>query len=300
MGWPPRDVRVAGIDKAHVVWLLNLRGERTLAQAVEDGRAAGLRPSTMSRLARSAAHCGLLDDASTVAPIPTDPPPPVREQMAVGIASARHLYGSGAHAVIHRRQRAEVVVQGSDLIADVVAHVLTAASVGSIVRGRAPHSGARRHRQAAARIACQVLCDATHPDAASDPDAMALDIPHLAVSCAGPRATIGPMVIPGRTSCLRCRDLHLSDADATWPRAAVQWAARRPADTIAGLAHLAGSWAALQVLALIDAGPHEASLPTLDGALTISLPEARPVHEPRPAHPLCGCRWPRTGTGAIA
>ncbi len=33
---------------------------------------------------------------------------------------------------------------------------------------------------------------------------------------------VGPLVIPGMTSCLRCADLHRSDRDAAWPAVAAQ------------------------------------------------------------------------------
>jgi hypothetical protein len=33
---------------------------------------------------------------------------------------------------------------------------------------------------------------------------------------------VGPLVIPGETSCLSCADLHRSDRDAAWPAIAAQ------------------------------------------------------------------------------
>lgn len=300
MGWPPAEVRLEGVDRDHVAWLLSLKGERTLQRATGEGKAAGLRTATMARLVRAAAQCGLLDDASTLPQSLRESPLALRDSLADDLAAARHLYGTRTHAIIDLRRDATVTVQGDTPLADVVATLLTGAGIGSIVRDQATHSGSRRHRQLGARHACHVLCDAAHPDAAADTDAMALDIPHLAVSAAGPRAVIGPLVIPGRTSCLRCRDLHLADADATWPRAAVQWAARPTARAATGLTHLAGAWAALQALALIDAGSREVQAPTIDGALVVTLPDSMPALQARPPHPLCGCRWPRTGRGMSA
>ena len=300
MGWPPRQVRVDNVDAAHVAWLLGLHADATMAEALKAGRSAGLAPSSMRSLVRAAAHCGLLDDASALPEALRDTPLAVRDALACDIAAARFIYGPQAHTVINQRRAATVAVNGSGLLADVVVEVLTSAGIGSIVRERSLHSGSRRHRQSAARHACHVVCDAAHPDAASDVDSLALEIPHLSVSAAAGQAVIGPLVVPGRTSCLRCRDLHLADADPTWSRAAVQWSARKPASVAGGLAYLAGSWAALQVLALVDAGPHHVSVPTLDGALVITLPAAQPTWEARPAHPLCGCRWPHTGRGMSA
>lgn len=300
MGWPPGPIRVEDIDRPHVTWLLSLRGERTLTEAVEAGAHAGLSPRTMRRLARAGVRTGLLDDASTVHESLRGAPLRVREELSANLSLARQVHGSSGRAVFDKRLTAEVAVRGDNLLADTVAMVLSASGVGDVTRTASRTSGSRRQRRSSARRACEVLCDALHPDAASHPDAMALDIPHLAATVVGPRAVVGPLVIPGRSSCLRCRDLHLTDADSTWPRAAVQWSARKPVGMSPGLAHLAGAWAALQVLALIDAGARDVSTPALDGALVITLPDTRPDHEARPPHPLCGCRWPRTGRGISA
>lgn len=299
IGWPPRHVRLDGIDRAQVAWLLSLAGERELAAALEAGRERGLPLAAMRRLLVSAVRAGLVDDASAIPTTLRDVPLPLRDLVAGDVACARYVHGATGHArsVIDRRRTAEVGIQGDGPVADALAMVLTSSGVGSIVGASGTHSSSRRHRQSASERACHVLCGAPHPDAASDPDAMALDIPHLAVTAAGMRAVVGPLVIPGRTSCLRCRDLHLADADPAWPRIAVQWSRRTPGAVAAGLAHLAGSWAALQVLAVIDAGPAHVEVPTMDGALVIALPGAMPHHESRPAHPLCGCRWPETGGG---
>ncbi len=300
MGWPPRRIRVEDIDRPHVAWLLSLRGERTLTEALEAGSLDGLCSRTMRRLVRMGVQTGLIDDASAAPEALRDAPHGMRETLSANLALARQVHGPGARTAFDRRLAAEVAVRGDNTLADTVVMVLAASGVGEITRTALRTSGSRRMRRSSAQRVCEVLCDAAHPDAASHPDAMALDIPHLAATVAGPRAVVGPLVIPGRTSCLRCRDLHLTDADSTWPRAAVQWSARRPVGMSPGLAHLAGSWAALHVLALIDAGPRDVSAPSLDGALVITLPHTGPVLEARPAHPLCGCRWPRTGRGISA
>lgn len=299
MGWPPRALRLDGVDSGHVAWLLGLKGERTLAEALADGADQGLRLPTMRRLLGAGIVSGLVDDAAAIPATLREVPAHLRDLLAGDLAAARHLHGGtpAAREVIDRRRAAEIAVQGQGAVADVVGMVLTAAGVGTVVRERATHSASKRHRRGATERTCHVLCDAAHPDAAADPDAMALDIPHLAVTAAGTQAVIGPLVIPGRTSCLRCRDLHLADRDPAWTRIAVQWSARRPAPVAAALAHVCGAWAALMVLALVDAGPGEVQVPTLDAAVIVSLPGATLAQEPRPPHPLCGCLWPDTGSG---
>lgn len=299
IGWPPRHERIDAVDPAHIAWLLGLRGEHELADAVTLGSAQGLRPALMRRLIGAGVRSGLVDDAAAMPESLRDVPMHLRDLIAPDVIAVRHLHGgtSLARDTINRRQRAEVAIQGSGPVAEAAALVLTCSGVGNIVQDRATHSGSKRHRRATHQRACHVLCDTAHPDAAADPDAMALDIPHVAVAVTGARAVIGPLVIPGRTSCLRCRDLHLADADETWARAAVQWAARRPGPPAAGLAHLSGAWAALHALAVIDAGPALVQAPALNAALVIELPAAGVQLQSRPPHPLCGCLWPETGGG---
>ncbi len=60
----------------------------------------------------------------------------------------------------------------------------------------------------------------------SDPrvvrDLHATGVPHLPVRVRDGVGLVGPLVIPGMTSCLGCADLHRSDRDAAWPALAAQ------------------------------------------------------------------------------
>lgn len=44
------------------------------------------------------------------------------------------------------------------------------------------------------------------------------DTPHLPVALERGRTTVGPLVVPGETPCLSCRDEHERDGDPAWPR----------------------------------------------------------------------------------
>lgn len=287
------------MDPGLVSWLMSLRGERTCDEALAQGRACGLSPSAMHRLLAAGVRSGLIDDAALIPETLRDAPASVRDMLEGDLASVRQIHGNTAltHALIDRRRRAEVAIDGEGAHAEALALVLTTAGIGRVLRSAPTHSSSRRHRRMADNRACHVLCGAAHPDAAADPDAMALDIPHLNLTVAGTRGVVGPLVIPGRTSCLRCRDLHLADADHQWPRAAVQWSRHRTGSVAAGLAHLTAAWGALQVLDLVDAGAADVQAPTLNAALVIDLPGGVVERQARPAHPLCGCRWPSTGRG---
>lgn len=65
--------------------------------------------------------------------------------------------------------------------------------------------------------------------------------------------SIGPLVVPGRTPCLSCRDLALRDADAAWPMVHAQLAGLRLARLPTPRAIAAASLAA-ELLHAADAG----------------------------------------------
>lgn len=44
------------------------------------------------------------------------------------------------------------------------------------------------------------------------------DVPHLPVALERGRVTVGPLVVPGASPCLACRDAHECDRDPAWPR----------------------------------------------------------------------------------
>ena len=94
------------------------------------------------------------------------------------------------------------------------------------------------------------------PWAASDPLAAAVhraQVPHLVATVRGENGIVGPLVVPGVTSCLRCADLHRRDADPRWPRLAAQLTATEPPPSGATVTCLlTAATAALQVLAYLD------------------------------------------------
>jgi bacteriocin biosynthesis cyclodehydratase domain-containing protein len=113
--------------------------------------------------------------------------------------------------------------------------------------------------------------------------------PHLPVWVRDAVAVIGPLVLPGRTACLACLDLHRSDRDPAWPALVAQLttgrAATEPAACGAALVGAAASLAAMQVLAHLDGDPPE----TLGGSLELAEPGAVIRRRTWPPHPDCGC-----------
>ena len=71
-----------------------------------------------------------------------------------------------------------------------------------------------------------VLTDAAVPVAGVVDALLARRVPHLAVRLRDGSGVIGPLVLPGRTSCLRCLDLQRAAQDPGWPLVAAQLTGR--------------------------------------------------------------------------
>lgn len=65
------------------------------------------------------------------------------------------------------------------------------------------------------------------------------DLPHLPIGFEQDAAVVGPLVVPGRTPCLSCRDAHERDRDPAWPRLHAQLVGTTTQVTSARIAHAA-------------------------------------------------------------
>jgi bacteriocin biosynthesis cyclodehydratase domain-containing protein len=114
-------------------------------------------------------------------------------------------------------------------------------------------------------------------------------IPHLAALAAEAIGTVGPLVLPGRTACLRCLDMSRADRDPAWPLILAQLTGRRPDPPAcdAPLAASVAAQAAAQALAFVDrpAGPVAAANATLE----LVLPSWQWRRRSWPPHPECSC-----------
>jgi hypothetical protein len=127
---------------------------------------------------------------------------------------------------------------------------------------------------------------------------LAVGVPHLLATTFERVAVVGPLVLPGRSPCATCLELHRVDRDAAWPTVAAQLAGpptpvngvRGPAACDVVLATLAAALAATAALAYLDEPdrPHE-----LCGALVhVRPPALRARRRSWAVHPGCGCWWP--------
>ncbi|MGH3824668.1 MAG: ThiF family adenylyltransferase [Pseudonocardiaceae bacterium] len=220
--------------------------------------------------------------------------------------------------VLHQRRNAVVRVVGSGRVAVAVATALAAAGVGHVAvaatgtvaaadlgTGYQPGDLGRPRAAAAADavrrcapeviVAAQrrpdliVLTDVVVPEPAVVTELLGSQIPHLIGYAHEGTAVVGPLVWPGRSSCLHCAELHYADVDVAWPKLAAQLIGQT---TTAGLActQLAAALIAEQVLAAL-AGPG-AGLPvppTWGAALKLDPVRGTLLRLPRPPHPRCEC-----------
>ncbi|MEU6645853.1 TOMM precursor leader peptide-binding protein [Saccharomonospora sp. NPDC046836] len=111
-----------------------------------------------------------------------------------------------------------------------------------------------------------VLTDAVVPAPEVVTELMAENLPHLPVRVRDGIGIVGPLVLPGRSSCLRCADLRRASLDACWPRVATQLAGRYQRAELSCVQATAGL-AAGQILRILDR--EDVPPPTLNATLEI-------------------------------
>lgn len=135
---------------------------------------------------------------------------------------------------------------------------------------------------------CVVLTDLLVPDPRLVAGLAEGGVAHLQVRFRDGRGIVGPLVLPGRTSCLRCADLTRTDHDPEWPHLSAQLLGRvghAEPDTVTATTALA----AAELSALADGDP--ARPPASMGAtLELDLAATRLVRRAWDRHARCSCR----------
>lgn len=125
-------------------------------------------------------------------------------------------------------------------------------------------------------------------------------IPHLSVHLRDGVGVVGPLVVPGATSCLRCADLHRRDRDPAWPLLLAQQLGRNGAASRATL--LATVGLAITELGRILGPGHHAPQPgqrppvTLNTTVEVDLRTPSLATRRWPRHPSCRCWTPAAAT----
>jgi hypothetical protein len=306
---PTRAVVLAGLGPAEVAVLRRMDGVRDIEALRAAAEREGGGSSAVDRVVEILASAGLVVDGNQVRPDDPD------DALAPDRVSLR-LLGRG-HAdedPLVARRRAHVEIRGAGRVGAVIARLLAAAGVGQVsaddegratARDVAPagltHGDMGRPRGLAVSAA---LPDADRPGEGPDLVVLApttqtarneaagllrFGIPHLIARVIETTGVVGPLVLPGTTSCLRCHDLHRTDRDPAWPRILAQ--ADGPLPGVAAcdvtLAAQVAALAAQQVLAHIDGFVPA----TVDGTVEIALPFGLPRRRSWRPHPACGCTW---------
>lgn len=195
----------------------------------------------------------------------------------------RHLlalseWNPDPEAAIAARSTWRIAVQGRGLVAEAISQLLSSSRLTVTAEFEAD------------------LVVITGPHGIDAPEALlpegdssVSDRPHLPVSAFRGHASIGPLVIPGRTPCLNCIHLHSCDTNPNWPHLVDQW---RAAETLMAqeadplLAWHAGTSAVAMLRHWIDS----AHTP-LAHRVRWRFPASVPTSEFLSPHPACGCRW---------
>jgi bacteriocin biosynthesis cyclodehydratase domain-containing protein len=152
-----------------------------------------------------------------------------------------------------------------------------------------------------------VLADAAAPDPVQIAELHRTRVAHLPVRLRDGTGVVGPLVLPGRSACLGCLELHRRARDPGWPAVAAQLLGREGS----GEPEAAAATAALgvaQVLAVVDGGTCRATPggadrsttggvpPVLDATLELDLAAGTLLRRPWTVHPDCTCGAPRAET----
>ena len=167
-------------------------------------------------------------------------------------------------------------------------------SEGLRCSGARVSSTSHTNAAAAAGVDLVVLADWLAADPRLLRDLHTAAVPHLPVRVRDGVGLIGPLVIPGVTSCLVCADLHRTERDPAWPALAAQLR-----EVIGCADHptvLATAALALGQLARIIAGVRVGSgpAPVFDTTWEVDVTAQSITARRWPRHPLCGC-WPVHG-----
>lgn len=279
--WRDRDTLQIGIDSRRAValsgmggiaWLIGLLdGSRDRSQVVRAAIARGIAPEVVERVLGLLTLAGVLDDfpAGTLRVLPR----PLRERLAAELAtvSLARRDGDGGARALARRLDAQVRVHGSGRIAAAIASLLAASGVGLVASADlAGGAQPRTPSPSTPRPDLAVLVGRHSMDLRVS--LMRQRIPHLAASADEAIGVVGPLVIPGRSACLRCLDLSRTERDPAWPLILAQLAGRKP-DPVACDAPLAAAvaaQAAAQALGFIDRPATAAA--AVNGTLELVLP----------------------------
>src|SRR5699024_6115808 len=272
------DTLLATVGTAHATTLRAVLGELTHRGLLEDAtphhEAAAEEPEHPSLRAGTSARQGRRDTTVTI-----------HGGGRAAVATAILLATAG---VGHLDSRCRGTVGFDDLgtgyVESDIGRSYAAATARAIRRTNPRTTTTRLIGKAKPSLA--VLADAIVPDPELTRELFATGVPHLPISVRDGIGIVGPLVIPGKTSCLRCADLHRTDLDPCWPAVATQLAGRpRPSELSS--VHALAALASGQVLRALN--PTDRAPNTWNATLEVDPYEGEVTHRPWQPHPDCSC-----------
>ncbi|HEY0718423.1 MAG TPA: thiamine biosynthesis protein ThiF [Streptosporangiaceae bacterium] len=338
--WRDRDTLQIGVDPRRAVALSGMRdagpvialldGSRDWEAVITAAGEAGIPVKTVHRV------LGLLAGAGALADFPVGTldgmTPAARGRLATELAAASLAYGDsdGGARTLARRRLACVRVHGAGRIGSAIAGLLAAAGVGHVV---SRDGGLARPQDltpaglglpdldlpradGVRRIIRRVAPDVRTTDRGERSDLAVLAgpgdpevatglvrerIPHLAAAGGEGVGVVGPLVVPGRSACLRCLNLARAERDPAWPLILAQLAS--PDSSAAGtcdavLAAAVAALAAAQALTFVDTGRPAALVS--DATLELAVPDWQWRRRSWPPHPRCSCGAARRRAQTVA
>lgn len=323
---PAHAVVIGGLDPGSAKLLTSLDGTRDLPGVTAAAAQLGVDAARLDELFAVLTRAGVLEDGADETRPLSGLSRVERDRLGPDLAAASLLAGADGSGVstLERRRCAVVQVFGAGRVGSTIVSLLAAAGVGAIVvedsgitrdadvtpAGPCPDDVGSRRQDAAVRAARRAapsmrsglpvgrplpdlaVLTAAHGADAPIAERMIRDgVPHLFARVRETTGVIGPFVVPGRTSCLRCHDLHRTDRDPAWPSIVAQLsngARDRPVACDVVLATAVAAHASLHVLSVID-GDREPT--SVNGTWEISPHDGELRRRSWSVHPCCGCGW---------
>jgi hypothetical protein len=213
-------------------------------------------------------------------------------RVAAGIATGLALAGVGS---VWIDAEADCAVQECDLgtgLLDGDRGRSAVEAIVDVVRRVAPATSVGRPSARAAPQLC-VLADAVVPEPTRLVVLHRDRVAHLPVRLRDGTGVVGPLVLPGRSACLGCVELHRCARDPGWPAVTAQLVGR-PGRGGAAAAAATAALGVAQVLATLDVagGGGAAAPPVLGATLELDLVGGELLRRVWSAHPDCTCGAP--------
>lgn len=288
---PGRAVVLAGVQLP-VLELLDGRHPMELVRA--RARSAGLRPGELDRTLAALHEAGLLAERAAASPAP-----PTRIRL-VGAGPIGHQLagllvagGTSTSLYVFDDQPPEAALYPTAGPLGSRAQALCAQLVDATPAGRPRSSGPLAVKinhwskpENASVDLTVIASERPEVDRVVTDHLLRMDQPHLLVRAHDLGVSVGPLVVPGRTSCVQCADLTRRDADPQWPTVLAQLT-RLTQTPPPALVSWAAAVAATQVLAFLAGGAVE----TAGATLELGRPDFATRRRSWAVHPGCGCGW---------